>query len=147
MTADGPPGAQGEPGVAGQAGEPGHTGTPGRRGRAGPALSAGRVLALAGFVVFVFMVLAGRQEIQQRSIARAQLRLDQQQQQITHNLDLIRQTQYDQCQLRNEGTARQNALIDSAIAAERRKPAPDRKRIADLTAFKGVLLNCGTPPT
>jgi hypothetical protein len=121
--------------VAGATGEGGLTGAVGDRGpqgRAGRVLTRGQVLATAFFVVLAFGTVSVRQELQQRALARTQ--------------HLLRQTQYDQCLLRNEGTARQNNLIDSGIAAERRKPVPDIKRIRDLTDFKVSLLNCGNPP-
>ena len=74
------------------------------------------------------------------------VRTEVQQRQIVDNGRRIERTQYDQCTLRNEGTARQNVLIDSAIAAERRRPKPDQKRIHDLTDFKQPVLNCGARP-
>lgn len=53
---------------------------------------------------------------------------------------------YRQCQTSDAGAKRQIELIDSAIAAERRKPAPDLKRIADLEKFKPNRLDCGPAP-
>lgn len=65
---------------------------------------------------------------------------------VDANSRQIARTQYDQCQIRNTGTRRQNALLQSAIAAEKRKPKPDRKRIADLTNFLGATPDCGPAP-
>lgn len=109
----------------------GEAGVPGRHG-AGLPLTRLQVLALAFFVVFAFVVLSVRTELQQR--------------QIRSNSVRIAQTQYDQCQLRNQGTRRQNGLINAAIDAEKRKPKPDPKRIQDLTNFLGATPDCGSRP-
>jgi hypothetical protein len=121
----------GEQGEQGQAGETGAAGIRGARGHAGPALTRRQLIAGGALVLFVFIVLSIRQEVQQRSIGRNQ-------QEIRHNL-------YTQCAALNVGATRQNGLIDSAIAAERRRPQPDLQRIRDLTRFKVPMLNCGPP--
>jgi type II secretory pathway pseudopilin PulG len=54
---------------------------------------------------------------------------------------------YRQCQTQDATNKRQIELIDSAIAAERRKPAPDRRRIADLEQFKPSRIDCGPAPS
>jgi len=127
----GPSGETGGQGEQGQTGEAGTAGLRGARGAAGPALTRRQRIAGAALVLFVFVVLSVRQEIQQRSIGRNQ-------QDLRHNL-------YTQCLALNVGATRQNGLIDSAIAAERRRPQPDLQRIKDLTGFKVPRLGCGTP--
>jgi hypothetical protein len=124
-------GETGEQGAQGQAGEAGTAGLRGARGHAGPALTRRQLIAGAALVLFVFVVLSIRQEVQQRSIGRNQ-------QEIRHNL-------YTQCAALNVAATRQNGLIDSAIAAERRRPDPDQQRIRDLTRFKVPMLVCGQP--
>ena len=79
-------------------------------------------------------------------LAAVTVRTEVQQRQIGRNQQQIERTQYAQCVLRNEGTARQNVLIDSAIAAEKRRPKPDQKRIHDLIDFRGPILDCGARP-
>ena len=74
------------------------------------------------------------------------VRTEIQQQQIRSNNARIEVLLYGQCVARRADVLRQNALIDSAIAAEKRKPAPDRKRIADLGDFRATVPVCGTPP-
>lgn len=122
----------GVPGKPGKPGMPGPAGRPGGRGREGRGLTNTQVTAVFLFVVVAFLVLSIRSEFQQRRIDR--------------NSHMIAVTQYEQCQLRNAGTRRQNMLIDSAIAAEKRKPKPDVKRIEDLTNFRGATPDCGPKP-
>lgn len=127
-------------------GRAGETGAPGGGGTQVPVLSRRRALALAAVVVFAWIVLAVRSEVQQHAILRNQQQIRESQVRIAENQRQIARTQYDQCALRNVGTRRQNALLDSAIAAEKRRATPDPKRIKDLTDFKGTLLDCGSPP-
>ena len=102
------------------------------RGERGPGPSNMTMLIVFLFVVAAFLVLAVRTEVQQRQISR--------------NAARIERLQYDQCQVRNEASARQIALIDSAITAEKRKPVPDAKRIKDLERFRPAVENCGPAP-
>lgn len=74
------------------------------------------------------------------------VRFELQQRQISGNSHQIAVTQYEQCVIRNEAATRQATLIDSAIAAEKRKPAPDAKRIKDLTNFRPAIESCGPKP-
>lgn len=133
------PGEIGEQGEPGTAGEQGTAGIAGPRGHAGPALSGWQKVVGVVFVVAVFALLSARQEIQQRSISRNQ-------QTITHNQQVTDERIYRQCVALNVGTTRQNALLDAAVAAERRLPVPDQQRIKDLTQFKLTALDCGPPP-
>jgi hypothetical protein len=105
----------------------------------GVVMTSRRMLVIFAVVVVAFTAVAFRTEINQRGIARNQ-------QEIGRNARLLQRVVYDQCTVRNQGTARQNVLIDSAIAAERRKPAPDEKRLKDLTDFRGVIVDCGRRP-
>lgn len=75
-----------------------------------------------------------------------QVRSEIQQRQIRSNSHQIAVTQYDGCITRKEADLRQVTLIDSAIAAERRKPKPDAKRIHDLTQFRPAVESCGPKP-
>lgn len=136
----GVPGRQGEAGVSGRQGEAGTAGLTGARGQTGRAFTRLQALALFAVVVAAFAVVSVRTELITRQ-------LRDQQRQVGVNQTHITQLQYTQCTLRNNGTVRQNALIDSAIAAERRKPAPDLQRIEDLSAFKQPTVTCGKPPT
>jgi len=79
-------------------------------------------------------------------LAAVTVRTEIQQQQIRSNNARIEALLYGQCVDRRADVLRQNALIDNAIAAEKRKPAPDRKRIADLADFRSTVPACGTPP-
>lgn len=133
------PGSVGEQGEPGAAGEQGIAGTAGPRGHVGPALTRRQLVTGASLVLFVFLLLSVRQEIQQRSISHNQ-------QTITDNQRTTDERIYRQCVALNVGTARQNVLIDAAIATERRLPAPDQQRITDLTKFKLKPLDCGLPP-
>ncbi|HEU4539664.1 MAG TPA: hypothetical protein VFR23_00930 [Jiangellaceae bacterium] len=137
-------GRQGEAGVAGPQGEAGlrgptgmgavgAAGPVGKQGTRGTSLSTTQVIVVFLFVVAAFVVLSVRTEVQQRQISR--------------NAERIEQVFYEQCKIRNVATERQNALLDAAIEAERRKPKPDPKRIADLTAFKGATPDCGPAPS
>ena len=124
--------ADADRGPQGEAGVPGRQGAAGTTGRRGMALSNSRMLAIFLVVVVAFLALAVRQEIQQR--------------QIRSNNARIELLFYGQCVDRRADVLRQNALIDNAIAAEKRKPGPDRKRIADLSDFRNTVPACGTPP-
>jgi Collagen triple helix repeat (20 copies) len=128
----------GEQGVQGEAGETGAAGARGVRGHAGPGLTRRQLVAGFALVLFVFVVLSFRQEVQQRSISHNQ-------QMIRHNQEVTDQRMYRQCVALNAGTTRQNGLIDAAIAAEKRRPQPDLQRISDLSRFKLALLDCGPP--
>jgi hypothetical protein len=134
----GVPGRQGEAGVAGQAGEAGAQGEAGKAGKIGATGRRGFVVsntqmtAVFLFVVLAFVVLSVRGEVQQR--------------QISSNAHRIEVLFHDQCQTRNAATRRQNALIESAIEAEKRKPKPDMKRVRDLTNFLGATPDCGNRP-
>lgn len=97
------------------------------------------VAAVAVFVLVANLVGAWLLERQQDQLLR-------QQQQIRRNQQTIAVTQWDQCQIRNDGVQRQNNLLDAAVAAERRRPVPDPQRIVDLTRFKGNLADCGDEP-
>jgi hypothetical protein len=120
-------------------GERGQTGRRGARGERGPGPSNARMLVIFVFVVFAFALLAVRSEVQQR-------RLEATQRQADRNTQQIARTQYDLCLGDRADALRQNALIDNAIAAERRKPAPDAKRIRDLTDFRNTVPDCGQAP-
>lgn len=74
------------------------------------------------------------------------VRTEGQQRQITRNADKLAEVVYTQCVIQDQTAARQIALIDSALAIERRKPRPDPKRIADLTKFKPSRVDCGAKP-
>lgn len=109
------------------------------------------VVALALLAVFVIGQV--RSEIQQRQIrgtqrvqAETQRVQAEQQRQIQANAHRIEVLVYGTCQTRNEAATRQATLIDSAIAAERRKPKPDAKRIRDLTQFRPAIESCGPKP-
>jgi hypothetical protein len=112
--------------------ERGPVGRTGARGESGVGLSDRRLLVIFAVTVVAFTAVAFRTEVNQRAISR--------------NATRIEQVVYAQCVLRNEGVTRQNVLIDSAIAAERRRPKPDAKRLHDLTEFKGAIVDCGRPP-
>lgn len=110
------------------------------------------VVALALLAVFVIGQV--RSEIQQRQIrgtqrvqAETQRVQAEQQRQIQSNAHRIEVLVYGACQTRNEVAKRQAKLIDSAIAAEKRKPAPDVKRIHDLEQFRPSVESCGRPPS
>ena len=90
------------------------------------------MLALFLFVVVAFAVVSARTEIQQR--------------QINVNARRLAVLSYAQCQIRAEAANRQRILINSAIAAEKRKPKPDAKRIKDLEDFRPAVENCGPKP-
>lgn len=102
-------------------------------------MSPGRTRVVVLFVAFAFLVVSVRTELQARQIRAAQA-------QIAQNQARIVRLQFEQCAARNVATARQNTLLDSAIAAERRRPVPDLRRVRDLTDFKAALLNCGPSP-
>jgi hypothetical protein len=125
-------GNTGSTGETGEAGERGKAGAVGGRGRTGRGLSNTQMTVIFLFVVLAFVVVAGRTEVQQR--------------QINRNAHRIEVTQYEICTTRNAATRRQNALIDAAIEAEKRKPHPDAKRIRDLENFKGATPSCGPKP-
>lgn len=133
-------GRQGEAGVSGPQGEPGRPGPPGDvvQGEAGPRGLRGRSLtntqitAVFLFVVLAFVVLSVRTEIQQRQISRN-----------AHRIEVLN---HGQCEVRNAGARNQIRLIDSAIAAEKRKPRPDAKRLRDLEDFKPPVVDCGPKP-
>lgn len=72
----------------------------------------------------------------------AQQALDQ----SNRNAHRIAVQSWSTCHDFNEGFMRQNAVIDSAIAAERRRPQPDAQRINDLVQFKLPVRNCGPKP-
>jgi hypothetical protein len=74
------------------------------------------------------------------------VRSEGQQQQISRNADKLAQVVYTQCVTQDASNARQAQLIDTAIAAEQRKPKPDAKRIADLIKFRPDRIDCGTKP-
>ena len=123
-------GPEGPPGRAGAEGARGRVGAEGARGREGRQSNATRLQLAIVFavVVLAFVLLAWRTETQQAQIDR--------------NTHRIGNAGYRECLVRDATAARQVALIDSAIEAERRKPRPDRKRIADLTKFKPTRVNC-----
>lgn len=127
-------------------GAQGDVGLSGQRGKAGTSISNGRVLTIFLVMMFAFVVLAVAIARNQHQLAQQQQRQDRQQQQITGNLHLIQQSQYNQCLLENQNITRQSKLIGFANAAELRKPVPDLKLIADRTALMGVLLTCGPAP-
>jgi hypothetical protein len=91
-----------------------------------------QLLAIFLLVVVAFSIVALRTEVQQRQISR--------------NAAKLAQVVYTQCATQDQTNARQVILLDSAIAAERRKPKPDAKRIADLEKFKPDRINCGRKP-
>jgi len=74
------------------------------------------------------------------------LRSEGQQRQITRQAVELARVVYTQCATQDASNARQAALIDTAIAAERRRPRPDPKRIADLGKFRPDRLSCGRKP-
>jgi len=74
------------------------------------------------------------------------VRSEGQQRQITRQAVELAQVVYTQCATQDASNARQAALIDTAIAAERRRPRPDPKRIADLEKFRPNRLDCGKKP-
>lgn len=91
-----------------------------------------RTYALVGLVVVVVLVgFAVTQDADRR---------------IDANSRQLATVAYRQCQTIDATNQRQIELIDSAIAAERRKPSPDPKRIADLEQFKPSRVDCGPPP-
>jgi hypothetical protein len=91
-----------------------------------------RSYLISAAIVFVFALLAVRTEIQQR--------------QTSFNSDQIARTQYEQCVTRRQATLKQNGLIDVEIAAEKREPAPDMRRVRDLENSKGGISDCGRRP-
>jgi hypothetical protein len=109
-------------------------GVRGPQGPRGPRGGQSNVTRIQLFVifavtVFAFTLVAVRTEIQQRQIDANSRRLAV----VVHR----------QCLITDATAARQIALIDSALVAERRKPHPDRKRIADLEKFKPSRVDCG----
>lgn len=121
-------GLAGDAGERGQTGDTGITGPTGLTGEVGPTgnvgppvLTRAQTLAMFLFIVAAFVVLAYRTEYNSG-------RID----------DLIRV----ECEARNVNAARSNAVIDTAIDAETRKPKPDQQRIKDLTNFKQDLPQC-----
>lgn len=95
------------------------------------------VSRLQAFVIFLVVILA---------FVVLALRVESNTSEIERSQRQIAKTQWTQCTARNEATTRQNALLDSAIAAERRRPVPDQRRIRDITKFKGNILDCGVEP-
>ncbi len=91
-----------------------------------------QMLTIFAVVTIAFTTIAVRTEIQQR--------------QINANSRRLSQVVYAQCMVQSQTAARQIVLIDSAIAAERRKPRPDTKRLADLEKFRPSPINCGRKP-
>lgn len=87
---------------------------------------------IAVFAVVGFAATTIRGESQDRAIER--------------NADRIEGVVYRQCTDQRAYAIRANTTIDSAIEAEKRKPAPDAKRIRDLTNFRLPVGNCGKPP-
>lgn len=80
------------------------------------------------------------------AIAVAFLLIERNAGQIRRSAVRVEQVVYDQCATRNQSVRRQNALLDSAIAAERRKPVPNQRQIKALGQFKGAVVDCGARP-
>lgn len=78
--------------------------------------------------------------------AATTVRTEAQQRAIERNAHRIERVVYRQCADQAAYAARANVTIDSAIEAERRKPNPDAKRIADLRNFRLPVYDCGPPP-
>jgi hypothetical protein len=125
-------GLTGESGNAGETGTEGEAGARGPRGRTGHTLSPWQLYTVLAFVVGAFIVLSVGLSRQARS--------------IQHQQEQIRRDQYAQCTLRNQDNDRRNTSIDSAIAAEKRKPVPDQRRITELAQTKSRALYCGPNP-
>lgn len=62
------------------------------------------------------------------------------------NAHRISVNQYNQCIEANAATKSRNESIDSAIEAERREKAPDKKRLNDLENIKFPIRQCGDDP-
>jgi hypothetical protein len=86
----------------------------------------------AALLVVIVLGLAARTEVQQRRIGA--------------NAARIEVLFWEQCTLGRSAAVRQNALIDSAVQAEKRKPHPDAKRLRDLNQFRPAVADCGTRP-
>lgn len=129
-------GTQGEVGTQGETGQPGVAGKPGRRG---VSFSNTQVTAVFLFVVLAFAVLSVRTEIQQRHINRNS-------EQIIRNQHDNALLQYTICTDRNRANVALIKRIDVEIAAEKRKPHPDLKRISGLNVLKPAVPNCGPKP-
>lgn len=127
-------GRQGEAGVSGRQGEAGQAGLRGEKGQRGSApLSRAQALVVLAVVVVAFASMG--------------LLFQRQSGAIRDNQTRIARVQWDQCNLQHDAAVRQVTLIDSAIAAERRKgPAADTKRIRDLEQFKPAVVDCGRRP-
>lgn len=137
----GPRGTEGATGATGRAGAEGARGRQGEEGEQGEQgmqskVTRNQLLVIFLLLVLAFSLLATRAEINQRAINRNAA-------EIRENAAEIALLVYQECQTRNATAGRQIALIDAAIAAEKRKPAPDQKQIADLTKFKPVIVDCG----
>jgi len=65
---------------------------------------------------------------------------------VEKNSDQIKQNQYNACLVLNKGFTRQNAVIDEAISAERKKPKPDANAINNLNRFRLPIQDCGVNP-
>jgi hypothetical protein len=66
---------------------------------------------------------------------------------VDANTAQIARTQYELCLGQRADALRQNALIDNAIVAERRKLVPDPRRIKDLVDFRNTVPACGPAQT
>jgi len=98
-----------------------------------------QLLAIFLLIVFAFGVVAVRTEVQQRQLTKVVHKADR-------NATLLAQAVYTQCTTQDASNARQAARIDIEIAAERRRPRPDPKRIEGLEKFRPNRLDCGRKP-
>lgn len=65
---------------------------------------------------------------------------------IQRNNHRIEVNAYKACTDLNAGFKRQNAVIDEAISAERRKPQPNADAINNLNRFRLPIRDCGPRP-
>jgi len=110
-------------------------------------LSNRRLLVLFCFLVLSFFVLAFRIEINGHDIAQSQATITDTQRRLVQTQDELNRLVYRQCLERNAGAARSNAVIQAAIDAEKRKPAPDAIRMRALENFKQAIPSCGVAPS
>jgi hypothetical protein len=102
-------------------------------------VSARRSLALFAFVVAVFAFLGVRSELNQRGIERNAERIGE----LLHNQRVLF---YSACADDRADNVRWNSAINKAIEAEKRKPKPDRERLADLAGLRRAVPGCGEKP-
>lgn len=80
------------------------------------------------------------------SVGGAYLLIRQNADRISAQATRLGQVVYAQCEARRVDIVRRNALLDDAIAAEKRRPKPDAKRLRGLTDFKEGVIDCGRRP-